>query len=172
MLQQVSVAPILPGWWLKYAGMRTPLSLMLLWDASEALRRGSRTYACGVNPLLTPPHTAVMQICSCEKMSVHELICSVWQSVEQEWEPVPLAGLRCQKVSEARAMLVLRDAAPSLPPSGPLQRSGSSFARGILATPPINASNVFAKTGRERRRGEMLPALSERALFSLVIYFS
>lgn len=33
----------------------------------------ARTYGCGASPLLTPPHAAGMQICSCEKMSAQRV---------------------------------------------------------------------------------------------------
>lgn len=40
---------------------------------AAASRWEARTYGCGASPLLTPPHTAGMQICSCEKMSVQRV---------------------------------------------------------------------------------------------------
>lgn len=74
---------------------------------AAASRCEARTYGCGASPLLTLPHAAGMQICSCEKCQRRELSCLLWQSVEQERAPVPLSGLRCQKVYKPRTKPVL-----------------------------------------------------------------
>lgn len=137
---------------------------------AAALRCEARTYGCGASPLLTPPHTAGMQICSCEKMSAQrvELFalakCRAGASTRPSVRAEMLESLRNPSNSGALSTLL------------PLPRDHRSTQAWLcardLCKPPTNPSNVFAKTGRERRMEEELLVLSKRALFSLVIYFS
>lgn len=135
--------------------------------------REARTYGCRASPLLTPPHAAVMQICCREKMSAHRVDlfalakCRAGASTRRSVRTEMSESFRTPSDAGAPRRC-------SLPPSLP-QDHCSAWAPALCERslqPPINTSNVFAKTGRERRRGEGLPALSKRALFSLVIYFS
>lgn len=134
-------------------------------------RREARTYGCGASPLLTPPHAAVMQICSCEKMSAHRVDLFALAKCRAGVSSRP--SVRTEMSESFRSP---SDAgAPrgcSLPPPGPLQRSGSGFVRAILATPLSTLQTCSQKLAGKGEGEKGLPALSKRALFSLVIYFS
>lgn len=166
LLLQVSVAPILLGWWLKYAWMQMLRALMVYvrcqWDTLLWLHVVRHIPMSAEQAHFSPCCMLLwckfVLVKKCQRL---ELICSLWQSVEQEQAPVPLSGLRCRKVLKPQATLVLRDAALPLPRTTAVLQ----LCERSLQPPPHPPSNMFTKTGRERRREEGLPALSKRALF-------
>lgn len=96
--------------------------------------RKACTYGCGASPLLTPPHAAVMQICSCEKMSARRVDLFALAKYRAGVSTRPSV-----RTAMSESFRTPNDAgAPrrwSLPPPRPLQHSGSGFVREILATP-------------------------------------
>lgn len=175
LLLQVSVAPRVAGWWLKYAWMQMLRALMVpvrcQWGALPQLRVGRRVPMGAEQARFSPRHTLLgCKFVLVKKCQCRELSCLLWQSVEQERAPVPLSGLRCWKVYEPRATRVLWVLCCLFPGTTAAPRLWLCARHPCKS--PTNLSNMFAKTGRERRREEELRVLSKRTLFSLVIYFS
>lgn len=104
----------------------------------------------------------------CE-MSACKLVRSFWQCVDQKWAPTSLSGLTAESFP-AWGKLSLWAAASAC--------SGASAALQVwlcardARSPRLGACSVFTEIGSKQKRGEGLHALSKRALFSLVIYFS
>lgn len=112
LLLQVSVAPILPGWWLKYAWMQMLRALMVpvwcQWGALLQLRVVRRVPMGAEQARFSPCRTLLgCKFVLVKKCQRRELSCLLWQSVEQERAPVPLSGLRCQKVYKPRTKPIL-----------------------------------------------------------------
>lgn len=169
LVPQVSVAPRVPGWWLKYAWMQMLHTLMVpvwcQWGASLQPRLVRRVPMGAEQARFSPRRTLLgCKFVLVKKCQRRELSCLLWQSVEQERAPVPVSGLGCRKAAP-----VLR--VPHCLFPGTTAALRLWLCARHACKPPTNPSNVFAKTGRERREEELL-VLSKRALFSLVIYFS
>lgn len=145
LLLQVSVGPILPGWWLKYAWMQMLRALTMpvrcQWGTLPR-HHVARHVPMGAEQARFSPHRTLLwcKFVVVKKCQCTELICLLWQSVEQERAPVALSGLRCRKVSEPRAMLVLRDAARSLPPS---PRTTAALGLRLCARDPCNPPSTL-----------------------------
>lgn len=135
---------------------------------AAASRCEARTYGCGASPLLTLPHAAGMQICSCEKMSAQRVELFALAKCRAGTSTRP--SVRAEMSESLQTPNKTRTLSTLLPlPQD--HRSTQALCKRSLQ-PHVNPSNVFTKTVRERRREEELLVLSKRALFSLVIYFS